>query len=443
MKKVFRYTCLFLAVIFISGLLSACYDKREIDDLAYVIAIGIDEGKANNLLVTLQIAIPGSIAGGSGGGASSGGGGGGGGGQKPFLVTSVEAPTIYSALNMANTYVNRQINLSNAIALVFSKALAEKGVEYLINAVARGREFRPSMYVVVSRTTAEDYIKNVIPVLENNPSKYYQLNFTSYEYTALSANSQFHNFSTYMGSLDRQAIAILGGVNEHEKDEDIDIRDSTYLEKGRSSPLEGDYKAGHIPRFSGTKSEVMGLAVFDGDKMVGELDGEETAYYLLVTGEYRNAFWTMPDPQAKNRYVILNIRQNRKPQQEVNFIDGKPQISVKVLLEADITSIQSGINYEIGEETKKLERSAMDFLDNGITRLLNKTAKEFHSDIFGLGAVTKSRFLTFQQFEQFKWKSRYKDSSFTVDVSLKIRRPGILIRSPSAVNSGGEGGMQF
>ena len=437
MRKFSRICSFALLLFLICGLLSSCYDKREIDDLAYVVAIGFDEGKTNFLRITLQIAKPGAIA---GGGSREGGGGG---GEKPYMITTVEAPTLYSALNMVNTYVSRQINLSSAVAIIFSKSLAEKGVEHLVNAITRQREFRPNMYMVVSRTTAEEYINNVKPVLEKNPSKYYYLNFTTYRYTSFSANTQFGRFSNYMDSQDRQAVAILCGINKNESTGNITTTNSTYSKKGRAFPLEGDFKAGDVPRTGEDKSETMGLAVFDGEKMVGELDGEETAYYLFITGEFKNAYWTFPDPQEKDRFVLLNIRQNRKPQTQVNLVNGKPQIKIKVLLEADILSIQSGINYERGENTKKLEESVISFLDEGITRLLAKTAGEYHSDIFGLGSAVRSKFLTWDEFEAFSWKSRYKESSFNVEVNLKIRRTGLIAGSSKAVNSYGEGGMQY
>lgn len=435
MQRIIRILCFTLMLAFFCGMLSACYDKREVDDLAYVVAIGFDEGKTNYLRITLQITKPGSVAseGGSSGGDS----------DKPFMVTTLDAPTLYSGLNMVNSYVSRQINMSTTVALVFSKSLAEKGVEYLVNAVARQREFRPNMYIVVSRTTAEEYINSVNPILEKNPSKYYYLNFSHYRYTSFTANAQFNNFSNFMDSQDRQAIAILGGVSKNESTEDFTIANSTYKEKGRMLPLEGDFKAGDLPRIGEDKSETMGLAVFDGEKMVGELDGEETAYYLFITGEYKNAFWTFPDPKVKDRFVLLNIRQNRNPRTEVRLVNGKPDVKIKVLLEADILSIQSGINYEMGENTTVLENAVMSFIDKGATKLLDKTAKEYHSDIFGLGSAIRSQFLTWKDYEAIHWKRIYKDSSFNVEVNLKIRRSGLIVGSSKAVDSSEQGGMQY
>ena len=42
---------------------TGCLGKTELEDFAYVIAIGVDKGSEDNYLVTYQIAVPIKIAG--------------------------------------------------------------------------------------------------------------------------------------------------------------------------------------------------------------------------------------------------------------------------------------------------------------------------------------------------------------------------------------------
>jgi len=51
--------------------------------------------------------------------------------------TTVEAPSIYSGLNMINSYVSKQLNMSQIKVLVFSEELAREGIEKYINALMR------------------------------------------------------------------------------------------------------------------------------------------------------------------------------------------------------------------------------------------------------------------------------------------------------------------
>jgi len=131
--------------------------------------------------------------------------------------------------------------------------------------------------------------------------------------------------------------------------------------------LEGDFKAGDMPKVGTIKSEVMGLAVFNGSKMVGELDGEETQLQLMLEGNFGYSYVTIPDPEAEDYVVLLNIKQNRKPKRKVEIVDEKTHIKVNIYLEADILSIQSGVNYESLEKVKILEDAAEKFFEKGFS----------------------------------------------------------------------------
>ncbi len=419
-----------LILLVFCGMLTGCYDRREVDDMAYVVAIGLDKGKTNNLKMTFQIAKPVKIGG--------GGEGGGGGGEEAYTITVIETPTLYAGFNMVNTFLSRQINLSHAKVIIISKELAEAGgLEKYIHACIRGKEFRPNLYVVVSRSGAEEYIRSVKPQLENNPAKYYELSYRAASYTGLIARTQLYNFYSQLKSYDKQAVAILAGVGRFKSAEEMEIVNSTFREKGREIPHEGDFKAGDVPEVSDSKGEVMGLAMFDGDKMVGELDGEETSAYFMVTGEYKYAYWTIEDPQAQDHHVLLNISQSRKPQHHVEMVSGQPVIDTKVILEADILSIQSGINYEKPENLNVLEQEAESHITRNIISFLNHT-RELNVDTCGFGSELRPSFLTWKEWQDLNWKSKYKDATFNVDVDLKIRRPGLIIRTSPTISSKGE-----
>lgn len=425
-------------LIFLCGGLTACYDRREIEDMTYVMALGLDKGKTQPLKLTLQYVIPKELGGGNGGG----GGGGDGGGAKALQSITVESPSLYAGLNMANNSVGKQINLSHAKVMVFSEELAKEGVGKYIHGAARGREFRPNMFVAVSRTSAEDYLKEIKPVQEIDPSKYYELNYSSFQYTGFFAISQFYNFYTEMVSNSWQPVTALVGVGKFKSADDFNLKNSTFMEKGRTQPEEGDYKAGDIPKTGDIKSEIMGLGVYDGDKLVGEMDGEESTDYLMVTGEYNHSYLTIPDPMVNSKVIVLDVKQSRKPVRKVDISSGKPNINVTIKLEADIIAIQSSINYEAPDKVGIVENAASDTLKKNVIRFLNRTSNEFKSDICGFGKSVKGKFLTWEEWKNYNWLDKYKDSNFNVNLELKIRRPGLMVRTaPINYSEGSESGQ--
>lgn len=422
-----KKAAILVLLVITSNLLCGCYDSRETDELAYVIALGLDKGKTSALKMTFQVAIPKNMGGGAqGGGGSS---------EEPYSVIVVEAPSLYAGMNMSQTFISRQINLSHAKVIVFSKELAKEGVQKYVNAMYRNREFRLNMHIAVSRTSAEEFIRNVKPKAEANPAKYYELAMNRYKYTGFTADTRFYNFYTQLRSYSGQAYATLAGVNNNESSSDIDLKGSTYKEKGRSMPQERDFVAGGTNTVPSIKSEMMGLAVFNGAKMVGELDGEETAFLLMATGKYNYAYFTIPDPESKGDYVVQNIKQSRRPSIKGELIDDKPHVTIKLSLETDILSIQSGINYENVNKIPTLEKSIESYIKAGTVKFLEKTRDEFSSDVCSFGESFRRKFLTWKDWEEYGWLDRYKDISFDVQVDVKVRRPGLMVYTSKAVGA--------
>lgn len=395
--------------------------------MAYPIALGFDKGSTNELRMTMQIAVPTNIAGGESGG--------GGDGESSSTVIAVETPSIYSGLNMLNSFISKQINLSHIKVIVFSQEIAQEGISKYLHAMIRNREFRPNVSIIVSRCSAEEFIDAVKPKLETNPAKYYELLLDAYRYTGFTTDTQLIDFYNKSERSSIQPVAVLADVSKYKSSDEFDLSSSTYKEKGRSFPLEGDFKAGDLPKLGGLNIEIMGLAIFDGGKMVGELDGEETSYNLMVEGKFNSMYFTMPDPIKKDDLVVLQLRRSRLTEKKVEMIGDKPKLIVKVHLEGDILSVQSGINYESGENVKLLQSATEAYIKDGIIKYLDKSTKVFKTDTNGFGNKVKGKFLTWQEWQEFDWLSKYKEATYDVEVDVAIRRPGLIVRTVTEVRS--------
>lgn len=404
-----------LAVFMLS--LTGCYDRREIDDLAYALAVGLDVGEANDLRLTLQLALPIAI------GSGKEGGGGGGEGKSTTIIT-IDTPSIFSGLNLINNLVSKEINLSHAKVLIISKKLAEKGVTEYLNGVARGREFRPDIFIVVSNDPPDKYLENTKPIMESNTSKYFDLllgnRFSSFYPVIRLDNFYFRNKSDSI-----QPVAIFSQISRYDSTDQL--KDAGGETNDDSVKLEGEYIAGEIPVVSEQKVEVMGMAVFKNGKMVGVAQGLEAACYQLVTGDYNYSYWTIPDPFDKDKRIIMNIFQRKKPVIKADISGDRAAFDINIDIEGDFTSIQSNYNYE--EHPEYVEKAFEALLEEQVSKFLKRTAEEFDSDICGLGKHLKKKFITLEEWNKFDWFDKYRNSSFNVNVVLKMRRTGLIIRS--------------
>lgn len=109
-------TFLLLLVIFINAF-SASYTSRQLSNLAYVLAMGIDIGEQAKLKVSLQFTKNSSLSSSSGGSSDN---------SSNVVVVSGEADSVFGALNLLNAYIGKEINLSHCSLFVFSEELAKQ-----------------------------------------------------------------------------------------------------------------------------------------------------------------------------------------------------------------------------------------------------------------------------------------------------------------------------
>ncbi len=164
---------------------------------------------------------------------------------------------------MINSYISKQVNLSHAKIIVFSEVLASEGVSKYISTFVNNVEIRPDCNIIVSRCSAEDFLNNSAPSLETLSARYYEQVLSSSEYTGFTPNTSLTNFYSSYKDYTSQPIAILGGINSNST-HNVDLENS-YVD------LNGSYKADETPIKNKTNIEFTGIAVFNQDKMIGEL----------------------------------------------------------------------------------------------------------------------------------------------------------------------------
>lgn len=107
-----------LLVVFINGF-SDSYTMHNISNLAHVLALGIDKGENAKLKLSAQFSKSSLFAKGGSSDASS----------SIFLI-SAEADSIFSALNLLNSYIGKEINLSHCSVIIFSEDYAKERYIY-------------------------------------------------------------------------------------------------------------------------------------------------------------------------------------------------------------------------------------------------------------------------------------------------------------------------
>ena len=382
--------------------LSGCYSVQSIDDLTYVIALGIDKGKNNTLALTVQFTFPTSSESASGEAA-------------PTIVNTVECASINSGITLLNSYTSKEINLSHCKIIVFSEELAVSGIGEEIFTLSNQVEIRPDSNIIISKSTAKEYIENSKPELENLVAKYYELNLFSQEYVGFTENISISNFFNKLNTTSIEPTAILGNGNK------------LNLPSSNNSKDELDIVAGELPITEYKReSENLGIAVFKDDKMVGELTAIETMLHLILTDNFESGIITLNHPLKENSTIDIALYSHKKTNIDAKLINGSPFATIEVFLNSRLLSVDKNSGDFDADEIKELESLINSYLENAILNYLYKTSKEFESDIDGIGQSLLTKFKNSKEWNNYNWPQNYKNTFFKAHVNTNIKSSFLL-----------------
>ncbi|QNU65674.1 Ger(x)C family spore germination protein [Ruminiclostridium herbifermentans] len=397
-----------ISVVSVSG----CYDSNEVDDLAYVIAIGVDKADDNSFNLTFQTAVPKSITGGEG---------------ESTDIKTFKTDNFLTGLKKTSAYLERKINLSHTKIIVVSEEVAKEGIMAFLNGLQQNIELRPSVEIIVSSEGAQKYIESIKPKLSSSPAKHYDLLFKSFETDFLVKDTQLEDYMYRAKYKSTQPIAIYAAIdksindeeksdngNKKQEEEDKKDEESSKEDKDKDDKNKGDENK------EGSMS-VAGLAVFKMDKMVGKLNKDEAMLFALMTST-KNKEIEIVDPLDDRFKVLGNVTKLRTSSSKVKIINGKPQINIKLDLNVDVKAVQSDNDYDDPENGAKLKAAYEQYLNEGIKKLLDKTTKELKSDIFGFAQEAKKNFLTIDDWENANWDDIFVKSEYELMVDVKVRR---------------------
>ena len=438
-KKFVIILILFIVFItFIAGF-SDSYISRRIDHLAYVLVLGIDKGEKAKLKISAQFINVSS----SSSGASSD--------SSQIVLTSCEANSIFSGLNLLNSYIGKEINLAHCSVVVFSEEIAKEGISSEIYSLINNEEIRSSANIVVTNCKAYDYINNSKPNLENLTSKYFDTFDITSKLTGYFSNITLGDFFNNLSESNSDPIAVLGGLNSTARSEE-NKSSSNYSEESSSSSNSGNSDningetsnsnsssqdveeqekqeietnqnnlvAGKSSIVGGRGTENLGLAIFSGDKYIGELTVWESICHSLITNSIDTCIISVEDPLVENKQLEIQLSPNKKSKITSNIENGAININIELNLIANIISLNSNINYEDTDTINKISTATQNRLNDELNKYFDKTARKYNVDIDKYYLSILKYFPYQKNFDNFNYKEKLKNANFNCNTNVNI-----------------------
>lgn len=438
MKK-FKKIALTVVTVIFSLTLSSCMG-REPNEIAYIVALGIDKAENDNYEITIQYANTTQIS----GGASEEGGKV---GNQIVENVTVESPTIYGAIGLANHIVSKTFTLAHAKLIVFSREIAENGLKDLVETFIRSEELRPDVYLAVASDKANKYLMGINPAMEVNPAKYYQLIFDKNALIGM-PDGVAKNFFFSVETDDYDSLLPLAGVIEGLQEQENEPSDEssgkgkenssgtsqndTKNEKQKDAPMNDSKFEYKIKSYTGgqaaieqkNKSEAIGSAVFRDDKMIGTIGSVETGIYKLLIGDYEYSYLTLYNQKTPQTPVTVKSMKQKLPRYDID-IENK-RIKISLFLEGDIYSLPA--DYNIERDIKNFEKNSEKYIEEASEKFIKDFMKQYNCDIFRLSERTKPKFMTNDEYNEFRDTVDYSEYDFEVDVEFEVRRTGLIVR---------------
>ena len=396
MKKIFIKIFIIILIIIFFISFSYSYKTLNIENLAFVVALGIYSSDSKEIKVTFQFVNPPSTSEGSNQ-------------ESKIFQDTVDCNSIPNAINIMNSYLARKIDLSHCRNIVFSEDIAKNGISNYIYTLMNDIQVRPTSNIIVTTCSANEYIKNSKPSLETSITRYYDIFTNSGHYTGYVSNASIGNFYNALVCNSCEPYTILGGISS-----------ASSTNSKSTVPSDSNIKSGSSPISGMRSSENIGMAVFRHDTLVGELDAIETVCFHILKNNLNGFIISVPEPEDNNSKIDLLITPKDNTKIKVNLINGSPYIKIDTSFYAKMYSMDENTSYLNPNAIESISNICNKYLEDVLLSYLYKTSVEFKSDINGIGKYALSEFFTNNEFTNYNWVNNYTNSTFKVTVNTTV-----------------------
>jgi spore germination protein KC len=394
---------LILLLLLFSLSSTGCLGKREINDLALVMAVGIDKGKKpGTVMVTAQIARPADARGQTG--APSGGTG------EPIWSATAEGKSVFEAIRNLGRYSSRRVFWAHNFIIIIGADMAKQGIGEIIDFFTRNHELRMRTWVVVTPGKASQLVSTQ----------------TGLEVIPGEAMDNLFRYSEIVSSAPRSDMRTLQAAY---------LSDSTHPTLAKVQLKSREISNKKPGQFGSIKQvELAGAAVFNKDKMVGWLSPEETRGMLWFTEKVESGVIAIPCPDNRKKNATLEMKQ-QKIRVTPSYQKGQPSFTVEATSYADL--VESGCEpQDQAALLQTLEGKLKDRLYSEIHGVVGKAQKTYKVDFLNLGKVFQNTYPVEWRSLRQTWTEEFPKAAVNVNVTTHIHSTVLLKR----MTKSGKGG---
>ncbi|OZU87648.1 hypothetical protein CIL03_16305 [Virgibacillus indicus] len=376
-SELYRYKALWIGVILLA-VLTGCWDEKEIGEIAYVTAIGIDY-KDENYILYVQLLDFSNVAKQEGQKNSE---------SAPLFVGKSSGKTFHEAVNNLYKTSQQPLNWGQIGSIIYSEAVLEKGIETIQQSIQRNPEFRFTPWMFGAKGSIEELF--AVSGFFHLPPVYtimYQPEDTYKVYSYIKPLRMYNFFSIYNApgatavlpsiTVDKNAWRKFGTDEQPKKTLRINggfqITEGKYQDWMSYEDLTG-------VRWVESKTNITPVKIIDNEKEIGIVEITSPSARIKLIGNEGEAKFEI---KIKAKGIVADLRE------ELN--QSKIESLVKKQIKEEIrTTYQKGLekNIDIYNLKNKLFRNGVNSEKLKKVQLsedsLNKITVDFHLESSGI-----------------------------------------------------------
>ncbi|WPX08845.1 Ger(x)C family spore germination protein [Anaerocellum danielii] len=364
-----------LILLLIPVYLTGCWNRKELNDILIVQAVGVDKNKSGQFKLTYQVLKPKVLKNPTNLPSSSQ--------QKGVWCFSSTGKSVFDAIRNATLSCDKKLFFSHNKIVVISEKVAHQGIEDILDIFLRYHEFRPDAYLIITSNDIEKFLDTTVPI-ESIPAKELENVIKNYLANAKTFPVRLYEFQKMSNT--KSKTAFVPFVTTKSPLKQSSQTQIFYVEK---------------------------MAVFDNYKLTGYLTHQQMRGLLWVAGKIKSGIY--PVKIDKGLFSLELIRNSSKV--TVNKKEGKTFFTFRIIAETNLGEKYSYylISSSLIEKIKKeLSKSIKSDIQNTL-----KKSFELNCDILHLGDI---------YYSSYRKPLKFDKNSISVSIVVKpfIRRFGMM-----------------
>ena len=360
--------------------LSGCNSQHEINTLAIVMGVGIDDVEGTHQhKITTQVAKASSLKASSGeGGADQS--------DSAYINAQYESDGLFPAIQSMGRFTSRDLYFSHNQIILAGRAVAERDIGGLLDFFTRDYEGRLNTAFAVADGRAEDFLKEETQI-EKLPAVHLRNLLDAQVTMSASAPSTLREFLIATLSKTTAPVAPLIELFKDQEDK--------------------------------TKARIGGTAVFKGGRMIGSIDNSDTRALLWVAGRMERGSLEVSALGGNLSFDLLESTSRVSP----ILRDGRFSIEItidQVLRIAEARNVEGLMKVE---SVDVLDAHASQAIERAVRSAIEH-AQSLNADVFGFGEMIRRHHPIKSRALIAAWDEEFPNLVVDVRVNASVRSTG-------------------